>query len=554
MPALPSIPRSVQLRQQLTRHAGPFAIFSLALTALLLAPTLYMLQVYDRVLTTRNETTLVVLTLLVLGVYGLTVALEAVRAAVSARLAAQADAALAPVVFQASLQARPEASALLLASDLGVLRQALAGPLPALAFDLPLGAVFLIVAGLIDVWLGSFIAASVALLVGLALWQEQRLREPTRQAQLQATEAQQALQEATRQAETVRALSMADRVGQRWLQLHQAASARQLSTSAEAGRINALQRLARLALQSLGLGLGAWLVLEQRISPAMMMACTLLLGRAMAPWESLIQQGRQLSALRQSWPRLREALDRPADAEPLPLPAARGALSAEGLGLSRDGQAPLLAELALDVTPGETVAIVGPSGCGKSSLVRLLSGAQPPSSGCVRLDGAELAHWPAAQRAAALGVLPQDVQFFDGSVAENIARLQALDTDEARAAVVRAAQTAGVHELILRLPEGYQTRLGPQGRPLSGGQRQRIGLARALFGEPAVLLLDEPNAHLDEAGEQALKAALLAHKAAGRSAVVVTHRSSLLTVADRVLLLRDGRLQPLTARPALRSA
>jgi ABC-type protease/lipase transport system fused ATPase/permease subunit len=235
MPALPSIPRSVQLRQQLTRHAGPFAIFSLALTALLLAPTLYMLQVYDRVLTTRNETTLVVLTLLVLGVYGLTVALEAVRAAVSARLTAQADAALAPVVFEASLQPRPEASALLLASDLGVLRQALAGPLPALAFDLPLGAVFLLVAGLIDVWLGTFIAASVALLVGLALWQEQRLREPTRLAQLQSTKAQQALQEAARQAETVRALSMADRVGQRWLQLHQAASARQLGTSAEAG-------------------------------------------------------------------------------------------------------------------------------------------------------------------------------------------------------------------------------------------------------------------------------------------------------------------------------
>ena len=277
---------------------------------------------------------------------------------------------------------------------------------------------------------------------------------------------------------------MADRVGQRWLQLHQAASARQLGTSAEAGRINALQRLAWLALQSLGLGLGAWLVLEQRISPAMMMACTLLLGRAMAPWESLIQQGRQLSALRQSWPRLREALDRP----PTPNPASARRIAVrcrpKAWGLHLDGQAPLLTELALDVKPGETVAIVGPSGCGKSSLVRLLSGAQPPSSGCVRLDGAELAHWPAAQRAAALGVLPQDVQFFDGSVAENIARLQALDTDEARAAVVRAAQTAGVHELILRLPEGYQTRLGPQGRPL-GGQRQRIGLAaRCLVSRP----------------------------------------------------------------------
>jgi ATP-binding cassette, subfamily C, bacterial exporter for protease/lipase len=543
------------LMRLLTRHAVAFGLFSFVVTLLLLVPTVYMLQVYDRVLPSRNETTLLVLTGLVFLLYGLMVALENVRSAVCARLAAQVDALLAPEVFAAAVRPAAGQPPQLLAADLATLRQAIAGPLPALAFDLPLGAVFVVVAAIVDPLLGGFVAFSIALLVGLALWQERRLRAPLKQAQLDAALAQQALHEASRQGETVRALGLAPRLGERWQALHDRASAQQLQAGAEAGRIGALQRFARLATQSLALGLGAWLVLEQRITPGMMMASSLLLGRALQPWEGLIQQGRSLAALRESWPRLCEALARPAAPVPLELPEPRGALRAEGLGLSLDGETELLAGLDFEVAPGEVVAVVGPSGAGKSTLARLLCGGMEPTRGCVRLDGATLAQWPAARRTAAIGVLPQDVQFFDATVAENIARLAALDDDEtARTAVVRAAQAAGVHELILRLPEGYQTRLGPQGIQLSGGQRQRLALARALYGEPAVLVLDEPNAHLDEPGEQALRAALEAHKQAGRSAVVITHRHALLAVADRVLLLRGGRIAAIQARPALRTA
>jgi len=546
---------AIDLPQLLRRHAAAFGLFSLAVTALLLVPTLYMLQVYDRVLTSRNETTLLVLTGLALGLYGLMVALENVRAAFCARLATRVDALVAPRVFEAAVQPAAGQPPQLLAADLATLRQALAGPLPSLVFDLPLALVFVLVAALVDVWLGAFVAASIVVLVGLALWQELRLRAPLKQAQLDAAQAQQALHEVARQGETVRALGLSPRLGERWLALHQRASARQLGAAAESGRVGALQRFARLATQSLALGLGAWLVLEQRITPGMMMAASVLLGRALTPWEGLIQQGRTLAALRESWPRLRDALARPAAPAALALPTPRGALRVQGLALSLNGEAELLAGLDFDVAPGEVVAIVGPSGAGKSTLARLLCGALEPGRGSVRLDGAALAQWPAAQRAAAIGVLPQDVQFFDATVAENIARLARVEGDEAvGAAVVRAAQAAGVHELILRLPDGYQTRLGPQGLPLSGGQRQRIGLARALYGEPAVLILDEPNAHLDEPGEQALRAALLAHRQAGRSAVVITHRSALLAVADRVLLLRDGRVAAVQPRPALRTA
>lgn len=539
----------------LTRHAVAFGLFSFVVTLLLLVPTVYMLQVYDRVLPSRNETTLLVLTGLVFGLYGLMVALENVRSAVCARLAAKVDTLLAPEVFAAAVQPASGQPPQLLAADLATLRQAVAGPLPALAFDLPLGLVFVVVAAIVDPLLGGFVAISIALLVGLALWQEKRLRAPLKLAQLDAAQAQQALHEAARQGETVRALGLATRLGERWQALHARASAQQLGASAEAGRVGALQRFARLATQSLALGLGAWLVLEQRITPGMMMAASVLLGRALTPWEGLIQQGRSLAALRESWPRLREALARPAAPAPLELPVPQGVLRAEGLVLSLDGETELLAGLDFEVASGEIVAIVGPSGAGKSTLARLLCGGLEPTRGCVRLDGATLAQWPAARRAAAIGVLPQDVQFFDATVAENIARLAALEDDEAaRAAVVRAAQAAGVHELILRLSEGYQTRLGPQGLQLSGGQRQRLGLARALYGDPAVLVLDEPNAHLDEPGEQALRRALEAHKGAGRTAVVITHRNALLAVADRVLLLRGGRIGAVQPRPALRQA
>ena len=535
----------------LRRHAAAFALFSLAVTTLLLVPTVYMLQVYDRVLGSRNESTLLLLTLLVVGLYAVLSALESVRSAICARLAVQADRLLAPAVFQAALQpATGGARSNLLMTDLATVRQAVAGPLPALVFDVPLALVFVAAAFVVDRLLGGFVALSLAVLVGLALWQERALRPLQQQAARESANAGHALNEAARHGELVRALGMQRALQQRWLAGQGSAAGLQLAASAAAGRTGAALRLARLTTQSLALGVGAWLVLEQRITPGMMVAASVLLGRALTPVEGLIGQGRTLVSLRDSWQRLNQLLALPAAPATMALASPQGHLQAEGLGLvatarpaSGDGpatQLPLLQGIDIQLPAGQALAIVGGSGAGKSTLARLLCGALPPSHGQVRLDGAELAHWPADQRGRAIGVLPQDVHLFDGTVAENIARMaDGVDS----AAVLQAAQRAGVHELILRLPQGYQTPVGPSGLPLSGGQRQRIGLARALYGQPALLVLDEPNAHLDEAGDTALRQAVLAHKQAGGSVVLVSHRMALLQVVDQVLVLHGGRVQ-----------
>lgn len=535
----------------LRRHALAFAVISLAITALLLVPTIYMLQVYDRVLGSRNESTLLMLTLLVLGLYVVLSALEAVRSAICARLAVQTDRLLAPAVFQAALQpAGAGVRSQLLVNDLNTVRLAVAGPLPALVFDLPLATVFVAAAFVVDRMLGGFVAAAIALLVGLAWCQERTMRPLQQQASRESAQATEALHEAARQGELVRSLGMQDALQQRWLGIHGGAARLLLKASADASRIGAVLRLARLATQSLALGVGAWLVLEQRITPGMMIAASVLLGRALTPVESLIGQSRTLASLRDSWQRLNETLQSKPMPAPMALPEARGALQAENLALAvpvgtnaQDGSGvllPLLQDIQIKLPAGQVLAVVGGSGAGKSTLARVLCGALPPSSGHVRLDGAELSQWPTEQRGRAIGVLPQDVHLFNGTVAENIARMAA-EVDST--AVLQAAQAAGVHELILRLPKGYQTEVGPAGLPLSGGQRQRIGLARALYGSPALLVLDEPNSHLDEAGDLALRQALLAHKEAGGSAVVVSHRMALLQVADQVMVLQAGRVQ-----------
>lgn len=540
-----------QVLAGLRRHLGVLGVFSVAITLLLLAPTLYMLQVYDRVLPSGNLTTLAMLTVLVIGLYGVLAALEAVRSAIGVRLAMRADRQLAPLVFDAALAQPAGVGGALLAGDLATLRQAVAGPLPGLLFDLPLALVFVAVAFLVDAWLGAFVCAAITVLLVLAVWQERRLRSGVAEANQCAGQATARLSEAMRHAETVRALGLQSALGARWTALNDHARALQLRSSATAGHTGAVMRGVRLVTQSLALGVGALLVLEHRITPGMMIAASVLLGRALTPVEGLVGQARQLAALRDAWRRLNGALARPAAVAPLVLPAARGRLQAENLAWAAGAEAaPLLANVNFTLEPGQGLGIVGASGAGKSTLARLLCGALEASAGQVRLDGAELAQWPTAQRAAAIGVLPQDVVLFEGTVAENIARMGAVDD----ATVLAAAQRAGVHELVLRLPQGYQTPVGAGGVALSGGQRQRIGLARALYGQPALLILDEPNAHLDEAGEQALQQAVLAHRRDGGSVVVVSHRMPLLHAMDQLLVLRPGAAPVLGPREALMKA
>lgn len=514
--------------------------FSASAAMLLLAPTIYMLQVYDRVLGTRNLTTLVMLTLLVLGVYVLLAAIEQVRGALLVRLAARLDARLAPSVFDAALAAQDagRASAPRLVGDLATLRQVIGGPLPAHLLDAPLALVFVLAAFLFDPWLGLFVCVAGAVLVALAWRNERRSAAPLVEAAQGTAQAAQQVGDVARHAEAIRALGMGAALRGRWLGANRDAQrAQSRAADAAAGTGSAL-RLVRLAAQSLALGLGAWLVLEGRISAGMMIAASVLLGRAIAPIEGLVAGWRQVVAWRDAWARLDEALCAcVAQPKPVALPAARGALQWRAVGWTPAGPgSAVLDGVGFDLEPGQALAVVGASGSGKSTLARLAAGAIDPSCGSVRLDGAEFAQWPPAQRAQAIGYLPQDVQLFEATVAENIARMGAIDD----AAVIDAAQRAGVHELVLRLPQGYQTVLRPG--VVSGGQRQRLGLARALYGRPRLLVLDEPNAHLDDRGEQALLAALQAHKADGGSVLLVSHRLAVMQAVDQVLVLEAGRV------------
>lgn len=549
---------SLPLREALAlirTQLGMLALFSLAISVLLLVPTVYMMQVYDRVLSTRNLTTLAVVTVLVLGLYALLAAIEHVRARLLVRLAAQVDHELAPAVFDASFDhhRRDGAPAQRLTADLSALRQFLSGPLPAHLMDAPLAIVFLITATLVDRWLGLALGLSALVLAVLAIVNERLTRETLKQASDLSAVAHQQAAESVRHGEAIAAMGMLDGLRHRWLGVHHAASAAHTLAADEAGRINSVLRFVRLSTQSLALAVGAWLVLENRLSPGMMFATSVLLGRIVAPVEGLVGGWRQFVNMRDAWRRLDEALPAQVPQRLHALPHAEGALSVQSATWWPDGQQaqaqagsrPTLSDVSFELPAGEALAIMGGSGAGKSTLAKLIAGALTPRAGEVQLDGAAHKLRDAACRARSVGYLPQEVQLFDGTVADNIARMGHVD----EAAVVEAARAAGIHTLIAGLTEGYGTRLVPG--LLSGGQRQRLGLARALYGQPRLLVLDEPNAHLDDAGERALLQAMARHKELGGTVVVVTHRPSLLGVIDKLLVLREGRLAVFGARDSV---
>ena len=523
---------------------GHVALFTAVANVLMLAPALYMLQVYDRVLSSGNEMTLLMLSLMVLGLFAFLGVLEWLRSLVVIRLGTRLDLQLNPRVFDAAFQASLEGhkgSAQQALGDLTQLRQFATGQALFAFFDAPWFVLYLLVIFLFSPWLGLLALVGALLLASLA-WLNERLTEGV------FVEAGRLSQQAVQQAagnlgnaEAVAAMGMLGAVRQRWSLLHQGFLARQNLGSERSAAITAVSKSVRLALQSLVLGLGAWLALEHLISPGMMIAGSILMARVLAPIDQLIGVWRQWGAARQSAERLGQLLQRHAPlASGMPLPDPRGQLRVEHLSASVPGGGRLCLEgVAFELAAGESLGLIGASGSGKSTLARLLVGAASPLSGKVCLDGAALAQWDRQLLGAHIGYLPQDVQLFAGSIAENIARLGPIDAD----AVVAAAQLAGVHELILQWPQGYDTRLGDGGAGLSGGQRQRIGLARALYRLPALVVLDEPNASLDDAGERALLAALAALKAQGRTLVMISHKSSLLLGLDKLLVLHEGRVQ-----------
>jgi ATP-binding cassette, subfamily C, bacterial EexD len=519
------------------------ALFSMFLNLLMLVPSLYMLQVYDRVLSTGSVPTLVVLTVITVFLFMVFGGLEWVRSRIMIVASTRFDTMLGPAVHDA-IFARAMASAGRHASaqpldDIDRVRQFVTGVGLFALLDVPWVPLYVGLMFLFHWWMGVAAVASIVVLAILTLWNELSTRRLLQESNHASQAANQQTTSHLRHAEVITAMGMLPRLRQRWQSERVHALDAQHDASARAGMISAISKTYRLTSQSLILGLGAYLALQREISPGMIIAGSILLGRALAPIDQLIGSWRSLDTARDAYRRLRELLGTYAPrAERMALPQIRGEYQLAKMVVTPAGAAaPIIKDLSLHIPAGTQVGIIGPSAAGKSTLVRTLLGLYPPTAGALRLDGAELTQYESSALGDAMGYLPQDVELLDGTLAENIARFGEVNA----AAVVRAARLAGVHEMILGLPEGYDTRLDGN-RTMSAGQRQRVALARAVYGDPAVVVLDEPNSNLDDAGSAALDRALAALRSTGATVIIVTHRSRVLEQLDRVLLLIDGKL------------
>lgn len=515
--------------------------FSAITNLLMLVPSLYMLQVYDRVLQSRNEYTLLMLTLLMLGAYMFMSALELMRTFVLVRVGARFDMQLNKRVYTAAFEQnlkRAGGNAGQSLSDLTNLRQFLTGNALFAFFDAPWFPVYLLVIFLFEWQLGLFALVGTALLVILAIVNEKTTKKPLAEANAMSIAAGSLATNNLRNAEVIESMGMLPNLLQRWFKTHGRFLHLQAEASEKAGKIQAVTKFVQVSLQSLVLGFGALLVLENKMTPGMMIAASILVGRAMAPVQQLIGVWKSFSSTRSAYERLTTLLQANPEREAgMQLPKPTGQLSVEGVSAAPPGvTVPVVRGLSFGIVPGDVLGIVGPSGCGKSTLARLLVGVWPAAVGKVRLDGADIYHWNKAELGPHLGYLPQDIELFGGTIAENIARFGEVDAEK----VVEAAKRAGVHDMILHLPDGYDTKLGDGGAGLSGGQKQRLGLARAMYGDPALLVLDEPNSNLDDAGEAALVRAVGDLRQRGKTIVLITHRTSAISATNKLLVLQDG--------------
>ena len=540
-------PKNDEIRAAIGSFKSAFftvALFSMFLNVLALSPSIYMLQVYDRVLVSRNITTLVMLSLLVVGVYILMGAMEATRTFVLTRVGARMDVDLNRRVFTAAFQRnlmRPGSNTAQALGDLTAIRQTLTGTALIALFDLPWLPVYMAVIFMFSFELGLFALGAALLLAILAVLNEFYTRDPLNEAQKYSMAATNMAQNNLRNAEVIEAMGMLPAIRARWYELHAKFLKLQGTASDRAGILQGMSKFVRITMQSLVLGYGALKTLEGDMTAGMMIAASIIVGRALAPVDQLIASWKQLVSGRAAYRRLKELLEiHPAAEEGMPLPPPKGRLSVEGVLAGPPGsRMPVLKGVSFSVEPGETVAMIGPSASGKSTLARLLVGVWSPMSGHVRLDGADVYSWNKLELGPHLGYLPQDIELFDGTIAENIARFGEIDAEK----VVEAAMRTGMHEHILKLSDGYDTRLGDAASSLSGGQRQRIGLARAIYGDPALIVLDEPNSNLDDQGELALVETIKDLKARGRTVILITHRMSTLSVVDNVLVLQEGAVK-----------
>ena len=546
-PSLPQLPpKSDELRTVLGTLRGAFftiATFSGFLNLLMLAPSLYMLQVYDRVLGSRNETTLWVLTGLIVGAYLFMSALEMVRGRVLVRMGARLDNALNGRVFTASFERnllKPGSNTSQPIQDLNTVRQAMTGGALLSILDVPWLPLYLIVIFMFSVPLGLFALVGAIAIAVLAVINERTSKIKLEEAQKFSMLSSTALNNNLRNAEVIEAMGMLPNVRSRWYAVHQKHLHSQAQASDQAVMMNGMTKFVRISMQSLVLGFGALLVLEGKMTAGMMIAASILVSRALAPVELVVGNWKQIVGGRAAYHRLQEILSfHPPREEGMALPKPTGQVSVEAATVVVPGsRTQVLKALNFKVEAGDVIAVIGPSASGKSSLARVLVGVWPAAAGSVRLDSADVYHWNKDDLGPHIGYLPQDIELFDGTVAENIARFGEVDPER----VIDAARKAGMHDLILHLPQGYDTPIGAAGSALSGGQRQRVGLARALYGDPSLIVLDEPNSNLDEIGERALNETIKELKSQGKTVFLITHRMSTLAVVDKLLMLNDGNL------------
>ncbi len=544
----PSKPPS-ELREAISSLQPYFkqaAWFSLFSSLLVLAPSGYMLEVYDRVVNSRNHMTLAMLTLLVLAAYILMEVLEWVRSEVMHDAAMALDRRMSKrifsAIFEANLKKMPGGSNQPM-NDFRIVRDFLHAPVVLALMEAPVSLVFLVLIFAISPVLGwsAVVAAIVQTFVG---WLNERSTQPPLlAANRSAIAAQQYADGTLRNAQVIESMGMLRDIHRRWMDKQREFLALQAQASDRAGFFQAVSKFLQNVVSSMLLGLGAWLLLRNELNggSAYMIVGSILGGRVLAPLVQIVSQWQGVVNVRDAYGRLENLLAMvPIKPQGMELPAPLGRLMVENVMAAAPGaQTPILKGVAFALNPGEVLAVVGPSASGKTTLARLLVGLWPALNGKVRLDGADVYTWDKLELGPHLGYLPQGVELFEGTVAENIARFGAVDMVKVKA----AARAVGLHEFIMALPIGYENPVGRDGAMLSGGQRQRVALARAIYGQPAFVVLDEPNSSLDEEGDAALAGAIVQLKALGTTFVVMTHRTSVLSVADKMLVLRDGQAQ-----------
>lgn len=541
----PSLARSeLKMAINASRHAFiAVGVFSLFVNVLMLAGPLFMLQVYDRVMTSGSVPTLVALTVMTAALYAIIGALELVRSRIVVRVGVEIDQRVGDRIFESSLRRSiaSQGSSVPALRELDNLRQFLASPGPITFFDAPWTPIYLLVIFMVHWMLGLAALFGAVLLLAIAWIGEERSRTPLTEAGKAAAGSIELAETGQRNAEAITALGMISAYRSRWQRANRDALGWQIVAADRLGSLSALSKTLRLLGQSLMLAIGAWLALKHEISAGSIIAGTIIFGRALAPVEQAIGHWKNFVKAFDSYRKLDHLLSvEPPERPRTTLPAPKGKLDVAGLRVAApESRQLILAGITFSVEPGSMVAVIGPSASGKSTLARALVGLWPPVAGHIRLDGARLDQWHPEDLGRHIGYLPQSVELFAGTVRENIARFREDATDEA---VVEAAKQAHAHELILSLPQGYETQLGNFGTYLSGGQRQRIALARALYRNPALVVLDEPNSNLDRSGDEALSAAVDGMRKRGQAVVLIAHRVQAISKADHLLYI-DGGIQ-----------